>query len=241
MPQQFRVALTEPERRAIATSVQTFQLGETGTGRHLLKLAERHGMEIGDGDYLESVRLFIGEEHRHAGYLGRYLDAAGIPRIQSDWTDGIFRSLRHLAGIDLMIRALLTAELLALVYYDALRKATACPILQAICRRILRDEIAHVRFQCERVAELRRRRSRWRNVTSQLLDRAFFAGTSLVVWWTHRRALRAGRFSFVRFSRRAWREFRNAQRLIRTVNVPKNELAIARHAGRWFALADTQN
>src|SRR5205814_12322 len=54
------------ERRAIARSVQAFQLGEQSEGHHLMRYARRHADETGDPDYVETTRLFIAEEQRHA-------------------------------------------------------------------------------------------------------------------------------------------------------------------------------
>lgn len=224
IPWHLGAELSDAERLTVSASIQTFQLGETGTGRHFRKLAADQGARNGDPHYVEAVERFIGEEHRHADWLGRYLDVAGIPRITNNWTDRTFRRLRHMAGLDLMIRALLTAELMALVYYKALKFATNCDLLRTICQHILKDEVAHVRFQTERLAQLRRGRSSWKLFAARLLDRMLFGGTSLVVWGTHRRVLRAGGFGVSEFLRSAWKEFAIAERRIR-----------GRPAGREFS------
>ncbi|MGH7130122.1 MAG: hypothetical protein ACREIV_16240, partial [Planctomycetaceae bacterium] len=137
--------ITESEQLAVARSVQVFQRGESGEGRHLLNCATRHAEETGDQDYIEAARLFIREEQRHAAELGRFLDEAGIPRIGGTWTDGVFRWVRHRAGLELTIAVLVTAEIIAKLFYAALRDATGCPALRRLCRQILRDEVAHVR------------------------------------------------------------------------------------------------
>lgn len=207
IPWERGVTLTERERRAIARSVQTFQLGESGEGKHLFRVAEAWAAVSGDHDYVTALRLFVGEEHRHAADLGRFLDLARIPRLRRQWTDGLFRWLRHRAGLELSIAVLVTAELIAKVYYRALRDATSSPILRRLCERILRDEMAHVRFQCERLALLRQGRSRAAVSLRHVSQRALMGATCLVVWWTHAPALRAGGFGFTRFWRKVHREF----------------------------------
>ena len=136
--------------------MQEFQLGESSEGRHLMTRAIRHAADTGDVDYIPALRLFIAEEHRHARDLGRVLDLAGIPRVGRTWPDTVFRWLRKGAGLELSIAVLVTAEIIAKVYYAALREATHAPVLRRLCDQILADEVQHVRFQAERVAILRR-------------------------------------------------------------------------------------
>jgi len=206
--------VTAQERDLVAKSVQTFQLGESGEGRHLIAAAAAHAERTGDFDYITAVRLFVAEEQQHSRELGDFLDAAGMPRMTVHWSDGCFRRLRHLAGLELSIAVLLTAELLANVYYAALRKATGSAMLREICTRLLRDEVFHVRFQCERLAILRCNRPQWLMRITHALHRAFFRGTSLVVWWTHHRVLRAGGPSFREFWRKSHGELHRALRLM---------------------------
>lgn len=222
IPWDLGADLQPAEREVVAQSIQTFQLGERGTGRHLLAKAEEYATRSGDRNYPESLRLLFTEEHRHAGDLGRFLDLAGIPRIERDVVDGVFRRLRHLAGLELSIVVLFTAELLALVYYAALRRATGSRTLQALCAEILRDEVAHVRFQAQRLAILRSGRSRAGRWLTRLGQRLLFAATTLVVWQTHRRVLLAGGLSFRGYWRRAQREERNL--LVESLDGPEQSV-----------------
>ncbi|HEY7118286.1 MAG TPA: ferritin-like domain-containing protein [Tepidisphaeraceae bacterium] len=212
------VTLTQAERDAIASSMQEFQLGESSEGKHFQGLASEYAQLTGDHDYVYALRLFIAEEHRHARDLGRVLDLAGIPRTAHTWPDAVFRWLRHRAGLELSISVLVTAEIIARVYYAALREATSSPVLRSLCDQILADEEYHVRFQCERLAILRARRSRLTVCARALLQRFFFAGTCRVVWWKHRHALRAGGFRYRTFRRAARAELDEALKLMDPVN-----------------------
>ena len=211
IPWGLGVFLTDESRRAIASSVQEFQLGESGEGKHLIRAAKRHAERTGDAAYVEALGLFIAEENRHARDLGRVLDLAGIPRVGHAWPDTVFRFIRRLAGLELSIVVLVTAEIIAKVYYAALREATGSPVLRTICDQILRDEVRHVHFQTERVAILRRNRPRWLVAVAQAAHRVLMFGTCFVVWHKHGRAMRAGGWSFRRFWRDTWIEMRDAQ------------------------------
>jgi hypothetical protein len=204
------VTLTAGERDAIATSIQEFQVGESSEGRHLFTAAQRYAADSGDGEYLTALRLFVAEEHRHAADLGRVMDLAGIPRTSKTWPDRVFRFLRRRAGLELSISVLVTAEVIAKVYYAALRDATRSSVLRTLCEQILRDELEHVRFQCERLAILRQHRGGVRLLGTAVLHRVLFFGTCLVVWRRHGRAMRAGRLTFRSFWRRAWDELGDA-------------------------------
>ena len=201
---------TDETRSAIASSVQEFQLGESSEGKHLMACAKRHAAETGDGAYVEALGLFVAEEHRHARDLGRVLDLAGGPRVGHAWPDTVFRFLRRLAGLELSIVVLVTAEIIAKVYYAALREATGSPVLRRLCDQILNDEVRHVHFQTERVAILRSRRHPALVAVCQFAHRILMSGTCLVVWHKHGRAMRAGGYTFALFRRDTWSELSDA-------------------------------
>ena len=202
--------LTPEEVDAIATSVAEFQLGESSEGRNLISAAYRYAKVSGDFDYVSALRLFIAEENRHAQELGRFLDSAGLPRASASWPDTVFRFLRRRAGLELSIVVLVTAEIIAKVYYAALREATGSPVLRRLCEQILRDERHHVIFQSQRVALLRARRSRLSVLIRVALHRFLLAGTCVVVWRKHGRAMRAGGLAFNTFWSATWREMNAA-------------------------------
>ena len=117
--------LTPRERSAIEKSIQQFQLGEGSEGRRLLQRGEAYAREAGDADFVAALTLLIGEEQRHSAHLGRFMKRQGIPIVTDHWVDTVFRRLRVLAGLELSLTVLVTAELIAVPYYRALREATA--------------------------------------------------------------------------------------------------------------------
>lgn len=202
--------LTGEQRRVLLPSLQDFQLGESSEGRHGRARAAAYANRVGDPHYAEAVRLFFAEENRHAAYLARYLHRHGVEPIGRSWTDFLFRRARRLMGLELLLTVLLTAELIGEVYYRAIRAATGCPMLRAICARLLRDERMHVRFHVERFRILRRGRWRVRTVVQDGLWRCFLAMTCLAVWVKHGRAMRLGGYGFRRFRAEALRGWRRA-------------------------------
>jgi hypothetical protein len=136
------------------------------------------------------------------------MELNGIPCIRRRWTDSVFRRLRNFVGtLEISIAVLVTAEIIAKVYYAALRGASKSQMLRRICEQILRDEARHVEFQTEQLAKLRRGRPAPLLWTTLALHKLLFLGATLVVAWSHRFVLRRGGFSLRRFRRACLREF----------------------------------
>jgi hypothetical protein len=131
--------------------------------------------------------------------LGRFLDRERIPRLAYNWADGVFRRLRKLAGLDVCVTVLVTAELLAMPFYQALRDATRSPLLRSICARILCDEAAHLKYQALTLGLLRRRLSSSGRAIQSLCHWTLFHGTALLVWQQHRKVFGAAGWGFPRF------------------------------------------
>src|SRR5260370_19193697 len=134
------------------------------------------------------AEAFIAEEQGHSGILGRFLDRERIPRLTNHWLDGIFRRLRKLAGLEACATVLVTAEALAIPFYQALRDATRSRLLRSICVRILHDEAAHLNYQALTLGLVRRAPGgtscNFRSFCHPVLSR----GTPLLPWQQCRRA-----------------------------------------------------
>lgn len=218
IPWQIGFDLTADEQKAIASSVQDFQAGESSEGRHLFQYSKNYAEQTGDYEYVEAIRLFIAEEQRHARDLAHFLQINEIPLVKTTFTDGIFRRLRQLLGnLEISIAVLITAEIIAKVYYSALRDATNSRVLQTLCKQILQDEVRHVEFQAERLGILRAERN-WLLLTlTNGLQRCLFWGTCLVVWIFHKKVFLKSGYSFVEFWKHCWTEFNEAFQISRDV------------------------
>lgn len=187
-------AVRPPSPRAarhLIPSLQQFQLGENAGGLHFLTLARRHAKASGDLDFPEAIALFIAEEQRHSAMLGRYLRALGAPLLQEHWIHSIFRRMRHWFGLESKVTVLVTAEIVAVPYYRALLESSPCPALQAICRRVLREESQHLLFQGNTLRRLQQARPRWMVRSTHFAQELLLAGTCLAVWIEHRQVFRA--------------------------------------------------
>jgi hypothetical protein len=218
--------LSELERSTISTSIQSFQLGESSEGRHLLRYAREWAVRSGDAGYVEAIRSLIGEEGRHARDLGRFMDMNGIPRLRRGWTDSVFRKLRNVVGtLEISIGVLVTAEIIAKVYYPALRRASGSNLLKAICDQIIRDEQKHVEFQTEQLVRLRVGRPRALMRLTLLLHSMLFVGTVAIVGWSHRLVLSGGGLSIRDFWTACMAEF---ERDLASMDPRRNPLLSAR-------------
>ncbi|MEM8559170.1 MAG: ferritin-like domain-containing protein [Bacteroidota bacterium] len=205
IPWQEGVRWSVDDRRAVVRSVQEFQLGEQSEGRYLQRCADAYAAAHDDPAYSATMALFIREEQRHARELAQLLTAAVVPLKTRTGVDLVFRGLRKLRvrrspSLENCLRVLVTAETVATQYYAALRDATACPVTQALCRQILRDEAAHLRFHAERLARFQRERSARYAAWVDRLHGALLAATCLAVWPGHRRVFRRAGVSYRAFA-----------------------------------------
>lgn len=221
--------LTPMEKATIAPSVQQFQLGEGSNGRRLLARAEEYAALTGDPHFHLALRLFVKEEQRHSAYLARFMTQQGIPLVAKHWVDSAFRGFRHMAGLELSLRVLCTAEIIAVPYYRALAAATQSPLLRAISARILQDEAEHLRFQSWMMAGLNASRS----VALQRLYAAthaeFLLGTCCVVWREHGPVFRAAEYSFKRFVTEAFEQFTELRLVTAAVRIPLTAPRLSRN------------
>jgi len=175
--------VSEHERKRISSSIRVFQLGESSEGHHLQKAAEKYASRAGEKDLIQAIKLFIAEEQRHARYLAYFMTQQKIQFAKRQWTDTAFRTLRRLWNLEICIVVLLTAELVARLYYKALQAATQSSILKNICAQLLRDEVAHVHFHTAILGSIRKHRSRRLLFFQDALYRTFHNCTLLVVGW----------------------------------------------------------
>jgi hypothetical protein len=193
--------LRPDERRLIASSIATFQLGEQSEGRTLLRAAQRFAHARRVPALVRITELFILEERHHAALLRAFMLDHDIALKRTDWTDRVFRLVRRIAGLELYLHVLSGAELIGIVYYRALAAATDCRRLVVLCRVLVSDELAHVGFESQLLLALRASRPAPVQILMRLAHRTFFAGAVGVVWLTHRSVLRRGGYGARSFLR----------------------------------------
>lgn len=191
--------LSAAERELVARSLQQFRLGEWARGRGLARRASLHPVLSGDVWFLPSLELFIAEEQHHSGILGRLLDRERIPRLSDHWVDSMFRRLRKLAGLEVCATVLVTAEVLAVPFYQAMRGATRSQLLRSICMGILCDEAAHLNYQALTLGLVRRPLHKKARAIRFLCHSILFHCTALLLWQQHHSVFRAAGWDFRRF------------------------------------------
>ncbi|WP_395737789.1 hypothetical protein [Prosthecobacter sp.] len=222
--------LPEPERRAIARSIAIFQLGESGGGTRLRRYTRSiASLECLKG-YQRAVDLFVAEEQSHAALLARLVTHLHGTLLQKQWTNSIFRWMRDLVNLEFNIQVLLTAELIAEVYFGLLALRCSDPVVQTVAKKILRDEMGHLSFQRDFLFE----RLRTFTPAVQRLWRWQFqfihSATAWVVAWDHRECLRSLNVTPADFRSRAarcWESFQS--RLERRLSA---EAALTSPSGR---------
>jgi len=220
--------LPEPIRTVIARSLPAWQLGETSDGRHLRAAARQYAVAQDDAAFVSAVELFIREEQRHGAALGEWLDVVGIPRKRRDLGDSLFRLCRYaIPNYAVWASVVVMVESMAEIYYAAVRRLSPCPRLRAECNQILRDEVRHIRFQCEHLASARRHLPRWLRTAVSAGERLFYEVVCTAVWIAHGELLTAAGTGRRRFRTLAAQKFRIMQALIDPERYHHSEPAFA--------------
>ncbi len=191
--------LTAQERELITTSLQQFQLGEGSDGLGLLCRANEFSSGNAIDSLPEAMQRFIREEQRHSAVLGLFLDRESIPRLHHHWVDHLFRRIRNLAGFELMLTVLVTAEFIAIPYYTAIHDATKSECLRKIARRILNDEVQHLEFQADNLVLCAAGRGDFGRLMSIVFQWLMLSLAAALVYSMHSRLFRAAGFGPLRF------------------------------------------
>lgn len=185
--------LNEKEISLILPSIREFQKGEGSDGRYLLEAAGQFADKEGLQEYTEAMRWFVKEENWHSAYLRKFMDFYHIKVKEKSLFDKVFRRLRKLGGIKCEVTVLVTAEMIALTYYDALAESTASPALKSICAQMLHDEIPHIMFQSYTLSHFKN------SLTDKMLRIMLMEITLLFVWGAFHDVYRAGGYGFKRY------------------------------------------
>jgi len=185
--------LSRAQQRLIFPSIREFQKGEGSDGKCLMEAAEKFVNETGLKECRKAMEWFVREENWHSAYLRKYMDFYHIKVKRKSFLDKAFRKLRRLGGLKCEVTVLVTAEMIALTYYDALSKSTDSPALKSICSQMLHDEVPHIMFQSYTL-------SHFRNGFAEELARAMLMETTLLfVWGAFHKVYQAGGYDFTSY------------------------------------------
>ena len=191
--------LSPEERELVCASLRQFQLGEGSDGLGLLRRCRQFSKQRSAADLPDAMQMFIREEQRHSSVLGHFLDQECIPRLQHHWVDQLFRQIRNLAGFELMLTVLVTAEFIAIPYYTAIQNATESIPLKLIAKRILRDEAQHLEFQALNLAQCAENRGDFARFLTIAIQIAALTCASALVYAMHSNLFRRASLSPLRF------------------------------------------
>lgn len=185
--------LSKEEKKLIFPSIRAFQKGEGSDGIHLMKTVDEYIRKGGKQEYREAMQWFVKEENWHSAYLKKYMNFCHVKAAKRSFLDRAFRKLRQLGGLKCEITILVTAEMIALTYYDALSKCVDSPALRSICNQMLHDEIPHIMFQSYTLSNLKR------SPLDGPVRILIMEITSFLVWCAFHRVYQAGGYRFCQF------------------------------------------
>ena len=173
--------------RPLTRSLQRFQIGESGDGSHLKRVAAR----TGNPQYVRAIEAFVREEQEHAEILAGVLRRLDAPLLKRHWSDNCFRVLCLVSGLRTELLVILVAEIIARRYYDVVLESTGDPVVKAVCRQILHDEDGHIAFHSETLKQSLSTLSAPARWALRSGWRLFFGFVCLLVTYDHRDFLRA--------------------------------------------------
>jgi hypothetical protein len=176
-------------------SLQKFQVGESGEGRHLRAQAAATQNPI----YQAAIDLFIQEEQEHARLMAGILQKLNAPLLKRHWSDGCFILLRRLFGLHHELLVLLIPEIIAKRYFRALRDAFSDPVLRSVFSQILHDEEGHLGFHTDFLQRALASLSLSARATLRGVWRFVFRAACLVVMIDHRAILLGSGVSLAAF------------------------------------------
>ena len=169
---------------ALGRSLNTFMIGESGTGDHLRSAAAVSGA---GAEHRAALVSFIREEQEHARLLGLVLDAMAYPCRSTHWTQAVFERIRRSKSLRTEVLTLLVAELIALSYYAALRDRFA--VFAEIFGRIHDDEVDHIAFHADTLPPFLNQWSPPVRFGVRIAWNLLVPGASIVAAFDHRHAL----------------------------------------------------
>ena len=117
--------------------------------------------------------------------------------------------------------AVITVESAAQVFYQALKDATKCDLLQQICTDLLIDEAYHIEFQCERMDIIYNSKLPGLKVIARQIYPVFFFATSLIIWFAHKSTFKAGGINYSRYIRKMKYKY---LKTINKITIQKNNM-----------------
>ena len=186
IPWECGVTVDAAMRAPLIHSLQRFQVGESGEGRHL----RRQAATTNDAVYMASIDLFIKEEQEHARLMAEVLLRMEARLLRHHWSDACFILLRRLFGLNQELLVLLMPEMIAKRFFRALHDGVKDPVLRTVFGQIIHDEEGHLAFHIEFLQRALAPLTLPSRILHRSVWRLLFRLSCLVVMWDHRGILR---------------------------------------------------
>lgn len=216
--------LSTEDYNCIKKSIATFQLGESSEGKNLIKSAEKYAYQENIEYLSEITKLFIKEEQSHSVLLKKFMLKHHIPVIRKNWTDAIFRKLRKNVTYEVSVTVLITAEIIALSYYQCLGHSTNSRLLAHICDQIIQEETFHVQYGSEVLACIREDKTAFQQLWTYVLHSLLFLGFSIAIYVDHRSVISRGGYTPTKFLASCWTDYWHYITKPRLSQSPKSSL-----------------
>ena len=145
------LALDDRKRRALASTLAEYQLGDGG-GPCRLIAPDAESYRGSSEEATRVVDLWFAEEREHSRLLGGAVRRLDGTFIESTFAFRLFCRVRQALGVQFEMLVLLIVEIVSTGYYRVIRAHADDAPVAAMCRLILRDEAAHIAFHVDRLA-----------------------------------------------------------------------------------------
>ncbi len=147
-PPTFPASLDDvaPDLRApLATCLARFQLAERG-GRRISRQIDQVCLFSIDDDYRRALKLFVGEEARHADTLAEIITRLGGSVLAENRTHRLFVWGRNLAGIRCKLLVMNVAEVISVDCFSLVASSLPPGVTRRALEEIVADEDRHLAF-----------------------------------------------------------------------------------------------
>jgi hypothetical protein len=182
-----KINVAEAVRTPLIRSLQRFQIGQSGDGKHLKKYAAT----LLDPAYERCVDLFVKEEQGHARILAQTINAMDGALLTWHWSNLIFIAVRRALGLKTELSILLIAEIIGKCFYKCCADRLVNRALRDTFSLIVLDEIFHLEFHCSFMARQMQHSPQFLRTLFYYCWTAFFYAACLVFIADHWRALQA--------------------------------------------------
>ena len=191
--------------KALGTALPIFQLGEIGTGRHLLDTA----VGVTSEDHLQALRFFIIECQEHARVLALICSELDIPMLEEHWTERLFRKTRYLRGFRTEMLAVVIGGMISAQVYKTIAVGVGDQTLSRIFAKLHEDELRHLDFHAATLPDHLNRFTPSRRRSVKMMWKAIAVVASIAVSWEQRHMLRSCASSQAKFVRALIRDIGN--------------------------------